>query len=762
MSAPLPPGFVPDQRSTFDRIWSDISKPDSAPVADQVKDYAAGKMAPDAAAKFRADVESGRVMLPRGESLRHPGPAPAASSPALPPGFVIDGGQDGAAQIPGPVPGLPTVPGGPATTPQAPQTLGQQAIGAGEAGLTALTGATGGTLGMVAGTLHGLAQQILSGQFGTQQAADLVQRSAEQGAQALTYQPRTVAGQQQTQALGELTQQLVPVMPLAGELAGIGAGIKAARGGGAPAAVLARAGSEGVARDVAGSVAMPAELAGVLPAGVAGDAAAGAVAAGTDMAAAGAQRVAAGARTAAGRAADVAQSAATLPRRAAEKLGIANAAPAESAATPGSQASGGAAGTDLARQRIATAEQLGFTGDTALTEGQATRGHGAQAFERETAKQAEVGAPLRERFDAQNRKLGDVVDRFADEAGGETIGAGDTGHSVKNALQASADAEWQKVGEAYTKARESGAMADMVPAKQLTDMLNATRSAEGTAPVVGAARKELVRLGGATVDEHGMLVPGKLSVNDAELFRQFVGDNIAPTGPDLKYGPQIQRITDALTEGVGGPEYRMARRARENYANRWENRAVTADLLGTKSTRLDAKVAPEAVYQRVVTNGSAADLAHTRSMLRIGGETGAQAWKNLQGQALRELKDAMTSRTRNERGDYVVTAPGFAKAIDKLDKAGKLEILFGQQGAARLRDLREISEVLLTSPPGAVNTSGTAAALIAALDLTMSAVSGIPAPIASILRIAAKRIKDGKVKARVMQSLNYKGPGTAS
>ena len=56
-----------------------------------------------------------------------------------------------------------------APAPQQPG-IGQQLIGAGETALALGTAATGGTLGTLAGTLQGLSQQILSGQFGTPEA----------------------------------------------------------------------------------------------------------------------------------------------------------------------------------------------------------------------------------------------------------------------------------------------------------------------------------------------------------------------------------------------------------------------------------------------------------------------------------------------------------------------------------------------------------------------------------------------------------------
>ena len=120
--------------------------------------------------------------------------------------------------------------------------IGEQIVGAGETALTLGTGAVGGTLGTLAGTLQGLSQQILSGQFGTPEAMRAVEQAAAKGAQALTYQPRTQAGQEQVQAVGQvLANVLPPVLPA---IAAPGAMLQAAR---------TAAPTVGAARQIAGA-----------------------------------------------------------------------------------------------------------------------------------------------------------------------------------------------------------------------------------------------------------------------------------------------------------------------------------------------------------------------------------------------------------------------------------------------------------------------------------------------------------------------------
>jgi hypothetical protein len=143
-------------------------------------------------------------------------------------------------QIPG-EPGVPI----PAPTVYTPPTMGERVVGAGEAALTTATGATGGFAGMIGGTLEGLAQAILTGQFGTQDAVRLVQQKAMERAGQLTFAPRTEAGQEAVEFVGEVAGQLPPFVPVIGQAGQI---TQAARAGMIPAEAAARRGVQ-IARE---------------------------------------------------------------------------------------------------------------------------------------------------------------------------------------------------------------------------------------------------------------------------------------------------------------------------------------------------------------------------------------------------------------------------------------------------------------------------------------------------------------------------------
>jgi hypothetical protein len=79
----------------------------------------------------------------------------------------------------------------------------------------------------------------------------------------------------------------------------------------------------------------------------------------------------------------------------------------------------------------------------------------------------------------------------------------------------------------------------------------------------------------------------------------------------------------------------------------------------------------------------------------------------------------------------------------------KLDFLFPKGGSEKLRTLMDASKDVLTLPPGAANTSGTASALIAMMDVVISGLGGVPAPIGSAMYHGKKAIQNRKLKKEV-------------
>jgi enamine deaminase RidA (YjgF/YER057c/UK114 family) len=97
--------------------------------------------------------------------------------------------------------------------------LMEKAKGVRETGSALLTGATTGTAGMLIGGIRQAAKEIREGQFGSQEAADRIEQEAMRLAEMFTDTPDTPAGQEYTQALGEIGgEYLAPMAGLAGQI----------------------------------------------------------------------------------------------------------------------------------------------------------------------------------------------------------------------------------------------------------------------------------------------------------------------------------------------------------------------------------------------------------------------------------------------------------------------------------------------------------------------------------------------------------------
>lgn len=771
--------------STFDRLWSQLQSADGPQIANIVQAYQSGKMRPDEAAQFEGDVKSGRVMLPIGVTLKNSRAASAAVT--LPLGVarayadgsmpdsdrmqlesdlksglvkMPEGAPLGPEGIPLGVPGV-SAPPAPVQHPQQPESISDKLIGTAEAGLTALTGATGGQLGMIGGTLKGLAEQILSGQFGTPQAANLIEQQAAQGAQALTYAPRTQSGQEQAQVLGEAMQQLVPVAAVLPGMAPATSGLSRAARPTLP--VAARAGAEGVARDVASAVVAPAEAAGIVPSGSAmarGEAAAGGMSRAIDTAGAAADRAATAATSAT-------QRVTTIPRRAMDSA--LSAVKRDREPTPGTQGSAGAAGTDIATQRRATAEELGFSGDTALTTGQATRDPAQLNFEVETAKDMAQGAKLRQRTVAQNQRIFDNLDQWVDQTGAKAPDLRATGQAVDAALVAQSKRDKAAINVAYARARKSpeasapidtslpvalGSGDDAITSTPF-DYINSQPRGLPSTGLVDAARQYAQKLGIAD-DVDGTLVPRPATVKQMEEWRSAISQHTGYEPVDIRQSTIIKGLIDGQTEPVAGPLYQQARALRAKYAQQYEDIGAVHKLLNTRRGTSDRMVALEDVHKHAILDGSYDDVAHVQKLLGKSGEAGKQAWKELQGATIRWIQGQAFGRSvKDARGTRVVSPAGLDNAVKSLDVGGKLDLVLGKREAQRMRDMRDLAIEMRTVPPeAAINTSNTAATILGALaDAGMSGTAGVPLPVVTLWRATRGYIKDKALAKRIDDAL---------
>lgn len=583
-----------------------------------------------------------------------------------------------------------------------PPSLLDRAVGVGEAGLTLATGATGGALGAVQGGLAEAARAVLSGEFGTAQAAQAIEQAAAAGGERFTYAPRTPAGQEAVGALGEAAQALLPVAGLTGpaSAAGVLAGPAAAQGG----AALAQ----------------------------------------------GAQRAAAVAAPLVDRAVEAGRAA----LRPAE-------APAAGRAAGGSV---GAAGVDLARLRQGLADELPVP--IPLIKGQASRSYADQQEMMVLARDPTVGEPIRERLADQRAAMIQNMDSFLDETGAETRDLRSAGEAVEGALRAQAASDKRRIRALYQAAEKAGEMDAPVTLQGLADYVNGNKAESAVVDILKGARAKGLELGLFAEGPDGALAAQPVPIKTAEIFRQSINKLMKKEDSrDMMFAGEVKSAFDeAMDSQVPDTAnlYRQGRQARAEYGATYERQELTKQLLGTKRGTVDRAVALEDVVRKVMLSPSTSldQLRATTETLRRTPQ-GQQAWRELQGATIQHLQErALSNVARDERGTPIFSAAKFDTELKALDRSGKLEYIFGKQGAERLRTLNEVAKVIFTSVPGTVNSSNTATTLAAMIDLFGASATGVPVPAVTAIKIIRDRVRDKKLRAKVEAQLAgiVKGP----
>lgn len=590
----------------------------------------------------------------------------------------------------------------PATMPEQQEpSAGQKLVGAFETIGAMGTGATTGALGMAGGAVKGIAESILSGEFGTPEAQKLVEQAALRGAQAGTYSPRTPEGQRMTQSIGQsLANVIPPVLPV---IAAPGALMQATRN----AAPIAQA----TAQRVAGAAQQAARTTG--------------------------QAIA-----------KPMQAATTAVR---ETFGM------EVAPTPsssGSRVSGGAAATPEALRRVTTAESLPVP--VTLTRGAATREAQQLAFEKEQIK-SDLGGPLRQRAEENNLQALQNFDALVEMTDAQLADLSGAGGAVVKSLTDGLTAAKNRTRTAYKAAEKAGEMENNVTLNSVIDYINENIPEGDLAPVLKAARQKAIAVGAALPDENGNLVAQPVTLLQAENLRKTF-QRAGFEGADQFHGGGLRRVFDVDTDGLGGDLYKAARQTRIEQARKFENRAIVARLIKNRKGMADPQVAADQVFRKSILNSSPEEITFLKRVLVTSGQDGQQAWKELQGATVGHLRNESTKGMGMDSFDRPMVSPAkLHQAVQALDSNGRLDVILGKANAQIVRDLDDVVRYVTTVPPGTlINSSGTAGTLLAAMAEAgvTGAATGLPLPVYAGIKQIVKMRKEGRTKAKINDALN--------
>lgn len=747
-----------EQPSRLDRARQRVSsrRELEQPTLDSIyRAYKGGQMSAQEKADYERDVKNGTIMLSRGQSLSGgkksqeengvllpQGVADAYYSNTMTPEDRADLERDrkaGLVRLPTPTNMQSDLPDfnqqgviqeqqaelTEVIEPELPPTMGQRLQGVGETALALGTGATTGALGQVGGTLRGAANALIAGEFGTPQGARNIEQAAMQGAEQLTYAPRTEQGQQYTQAVGEALAPAVALTPALSELALVG---QAARG---------------VAPIVAGEGQRAVQAAAPIVQNVAQTAAKPIVNAGQAV------------RSGVG--------------KVAETLGLAEAQQQRQGANMG------AAQVNPASMRTEQFQDLPIPIER-VTEGQVSRDPMILKSESEAAK-LPVGEQFRKVQEEQHEIANMNLEKFNEMTGSELADPRAVGQTVDKALRAEMGKDKAKVKAAYNTAgnsEEAKTPVDLTNRVDFTnEMIGKVTTDDGvttttlidylndqvpsvTEPILDSAKSLAVKHGLA-IKEGDALIPTVPTIKQMEAFRK---DVVAKTdtmkSPDVRQATILKKLVDAHTEPYEGKLYRAARSSKRAQAKRWESNGIIKSLMGTKPNSEDRIIALEDVADKIVYKGSLDDMRVAKRLLLTSGDEGKQAWKEVQGSVIQQIKDASTAGiAADAEGRQMISPAKLNSEIMKLDQDGKLDYLFGKRGADQLKSLNDVSKALFTVPMSAgINHSNTASAMAIVLDTIASgATTGLPLPLVTVLREGAKKVKDAKQRKAINKSI---------
>jgi hypothetical protein len=355
-------------------------------------------------------------------------------------------------------------------------------------------------------------------------------------------------------------------------------------------------------------------------------------------------------------------------------------------------------------------ERLAQFGIPATT-GQRTKNLAQQQFESEVQRGVVTGispdakTKLAEQMGGfaanQKRAIVNNFERMTNEVGAEVADPTQmraVGRIVDKALNDEYTKKFDAYKQLYARADNAGETLQQVPYQSLLDYINTKTPTQ---------RQKLDPILDSVAESLRMNDPqntGAISVRALEDIYQQIG-----TVKDSANAKPMKNIITQMGEGAGGELYQAARAARKQLAKEFEDVSRVDKLLSTKSGYADRRVALDDVFKHIVLDGSLEEMRTVTTLLKKGGPAGQQAYKELQGQTIQQMKEMLT------KGDQM-SFRNLNTLINQLDNEDKLVYMYGKSGRDQIMDLRDAIKDVVVKEPGAVNYSNTSGAVLRGLE----------------------------------------------
>lgn len=415
----------------------------------------------------------------------------------------------------------------------------------------------------------------------------------------------------------------------------------------------------------------------------------------------------------------------------------------------GKPAMAGVGAAETTAQNLRTSRAADLPVPIELSKDQVTRNPADVRFARETAKDPNFGQPLQEHYAKQNAQIQQNLQALTEQTGAEQIGlpSPQLAEQLVNTIEQAKAQRKNAITSAYDAARAAGETAELVSVNPLSAFVKDNVSASKNAPVISAIGSEVKRLS----------KDGSLSLNDLEELRKMVGVLSQDSGPNSYYGNKAIKIIDQLTEGKGGENYKAARKLYSDYQKEFEKTPILREITSLKPGTTERTVALENLIDRTLINKSRQEVEKLFNSLNRLPE-GPQLINELKGSLADKIRQEATKGVQNDiNGRPYVSTAKLDSMIEKLDKSGKLDYIFGKKAAEQYRTLNQVTKDVQTVPQGTTNPSGTASSLLAiATEMGLQGVTtGIPVPAAMIGKHLYGKHKAKKQMNKINEFVNY-------
>jgi len=394
-----------------------------------------------------------------------------------------------------------------------------------------------------------------------------------------------------------------------------------------------------------------------------------------------------------------------------------------------------------------------------LSRDQYTRNFADVNYAREKAKDAVTGEPIRQKYAKDNEQLINNLNLEVEATGAQKTGMdrsqlGEEFVAVTNAYK---NVRKQAKDDAYTAADLAGETLQQVPYQPILNYIENIKTKRPTQ----YEQNSILKMVEEDLKANDPNKAGSVNLRQLEDVRSLINAETEFGTSNGFHGNKIKSEIDSITKDAGGTLYQEARALNNRYMKEFEETPSISNITAIKKNTTERRVPIETLVEDSMLKGPRSRVEEIFNTLEKAGPEGKAMIAELRGVVAEQIMaEATKGVSRDILGNPIVNPIGLNNIITKLDKSGKLDLIFGKQGAERYRTLKDVVIDVKTVPEGSVNYSGTVAGLKnmaaqIATDTATSALAGFPAPVTTIGTMVYKSQKNKKELNKINEFLNY-------